>query len=142
LDEETEGQMLLNLGREHPIEKLEKVVNGRELPALSRKIWDVHLDDTVRRYIVRLVSATRSHKDLVLGASPRGSHALYRGAQAYAALKGRDYVLPDDVKTLAPLILAHRCLIHPESALRGIQVATLIQRLIKETRLALDESER
>ena len=120
LDEASESQMLLNLGRAHPIESLTQVVDGHELPKLARQVWDVHVDDTVRDYIVRLTFATRRHKDLILGASPRGSHALYRGIQAYAAVQGRDYTLPDDVKKLAPAILSHRCLIHPESALRGI----------------------
>ncbi len=138
LDEETESQMLLNLGREHPIERLQPVVTGEELPALARSVWDVHVDDTVRRYIVRLVAATRQHKDMIVGASPRGSHALYRGSQAYAAVQGRDYVLPDDVKKLAPRILSHRCLLHPESALRGIQIGDILQRLIKETPLELE----
>lgn len=138
LDEETEGQMLLNLGREHPIERLQAVVVGEELPALARRVWDVHVDDTVRRYIVRLVAATRQHKDLIIGASPRGSHALYRGSQAYAAMQGRDYVLPDDVKKLVPRILSHRCLLHPESALRGVQIADILQRLIRETPLELE----
>lgn len=138
LDEETEGQMLLNLGREHPIERLQAVVVGEELPALARRVWDVHVDDTVRRYIVRLVAATRQHKDLIIGASPRGSHALYRGSQAYAAMQGRDYVLPDDVKKLVPRILSHRCLLYPESALRGVQIADILQRLIRETPLELE----
>ena len=138
LDEEMEGQMLLNLGREHPIERLQPVVAGEELPALAQTVWDVHVDDTVRRYIVRLVVATRQHKDLILGASPRGSHALYRGSQAYAAVQGRDYVLPDDVKKLVPRILSHRCLLHPESALRGIQIGDILQRLIKDTPLELE----
>jgi MoxR-like ATPase len=143
LDEATESQMLLNLGREHPIEGLKQVVEGRELGtsllAFSRQLYDVHIDDTVREYIVRLVSATRQHKDLVLGASPRGSHALYRGSQAYAAMQGRDFVLPDDVKRLAPLILAHRCLIHPESALRGRTVTDIVADLVKNTPLKLSE---
>lgn len=137
LDEETEGQMLLNLGREHPIERLQAVVDGRELPDLARQVWNVHVDDTVRRYIVRLTAGTRKHRDLIVGASPRGSHALYRGSQAYAGIHGRDYVLPDDVKKLVPLILAHRCLVHPESALRGVLINDILKRLIKETPLDL-----
>jgi MoxR-like ATPase len=138
LDEAGESQMLLNLGRSHPIEDLEQVVNGSDVPELARRIWDVHVDDTVRHYVVRLVFATRRAPDLILGASPRGSHALYRGSQAYAALRGRDYVLPDDVKTLAPLILAHRCLVHPESALRGITVQKILERVLAETPLDIE----
>jgi MoxR-like ATPase len=138
LDEAGESQMLLNLGRSHPIEGLGQVVNGREVPDLARRVWDVHVDDTVRHYVVRLVFATRRAPDLILGASPRGSHALYRGSQAYAALHGRDYVLPDDVKTLAPLILGHRCLVHPESALRGVTVHNIVERVLEETSLDIE----
>jgi MoxR-like ATPase len=141
LDEASENQMLVNLGGQHPIELLEAVVDGAELPALSRLVWEVHVDETVREYIVRLVNATRHHRDLVLGSSPRGSHALYRASQALAAIAGRDYVLPDDVKQLAPRVLGHRCIVHPESALRGIQVENILDRLIRETPLKIGELE-
>jgi MoxR-like ATPase len=141
LDEASESQMLLNLGRAHPIEALTQVVDGHELPMLGRRVWDVHVDDTVRDYIVRLTFATRRHKDLILGASPRGSHALYRGIQAYAAVQGRDYTLPDDVKKLAPAILSHRCLIHPESALRGYTQVGILKDIMEATPLDIGELE-
>ncbi|MCA9922553.1 MAG: AAA family ATPase, partial [Anaerolineales bacterium] len=141
LDKATEGQMLLNLGGVHPIETIAQVVDGSRLPELAQQVWTVHVDDTVRDYIVRLVFATRDHKDLVLGASPRGSHALYRGIQAYAAVNGRDYTLPDDVKKLAPVILSHRCLIHPESALRGITTTRIITDIIANTPLDIGDLE-
>jgi len=139
LDVETESQMLLNLGREHPIEKLEQQVDGRIVPELAQQVWDVHVDNTVRDYIVRIVAATREHTDLLLGASPRGSYALYRGGQAFAAVRGREYVLPDDVKRLAPAILAHRCIVHPESALRGVRVRQIIDEVVEETELDIGE---
>ena len=139
LDEASESQMLLNLGRAHPIESLTQVVDGNELPRLARQVWEVHVDDTVRDYIVRLTFATRRHKDLILGASPRGSHALYRGIQAYAAVQGRDYTLPDDVKKLAPTILSHRCLIHPESALRGYTQVGILKEIMAATPLDIGE---
>jgi hypothetical protein len=104
-------------------------------PGWRGQVWDVHVDDTVRDYIVRLVFATRRHKDLILGASPRGSHALYRGIQAYAAVQGRDFTLPDDVKKLAPAILSHRCLIHPESALRGHTHLGILKEIMQATPL-------
>jgi MoxR-like ATPase len=126
LDPTAEAQMLVNLRRTHPIETLTQVVDGTVVLALAPTIWDIHVDDTVRDYIVRLVNATRRHPDLLLGASPRGSLALYKGGQAWAALHGRDYVLPDDIKLMAPLTLAHRCLVHPESALRGRTSAAII----------------
>ncbi len=140
LDEATESQMLINLGGIHPIEELTEVVDGTRLPELAQRIWQVHVDETIRDYIVRLAFATRAHKDLILGASPRGSHALYRASQAYAALQGRDYVLPDDVKRLALSILSHRCLVHPESALRGITTESLMMNILKETALELRET--
>ncbi len=93
------------------------------------------MDDTVRDYIVRLTAATRDHPDLLLGASQRGSLALYKTGQAWAALHGRDYVLPDDVKYLAPLVLAHRCLVHPESSLRGRTSNVIVAELLEQTPL-------
>ena len=139
LDEATESQMLLNLGGVHPIESLGQVVNGRSIPELAPQIWQVHVDDSLRDYIIKLIFATRQHKDLVLGASPRGSLALYRASQAYAALQNRDYVLPDDVKHLLVPVLAHRCLVHPESALRGITMPTILAGILENTPLDIGE---
>ena len=139
LDEATEEQMLLNLGGVHPIENLGQVVNGRSIPDLSPQIWQVHIDDTIRQYIIKLVFATRNNSDLVLGASPRGSLALYRATQAYAALHGRDYALPDDVKRLAEPVLAHRCLVHPESALRGVTMSKVLANILEATPLNIGE---
>jgi MoxR-like ATPase len=139
LDEENEAQMLLNLGGIHPIENLEPVVNGRSLPELTPQIWQVHIDETLREYIIKLIFATRKHQDLVLGASPRGSLALYRASQAFAALHGRDYVLPDDVKRLIVPILAHRCLVHPESALRGVTMPKILDNILENTPLNIGE---
>jgi MoxR-like ATPase len=139
LDQETESQLLLNLGKAHPITTLGQVVDGNEIPRLAREVWEVHVDETIRNYIVRLVFATRSHKDLLLGASPRGSHALYRTIQAYAAMKGRDYTLPDDVKRLATAVLAHRCIVHPESALRGVTIANILNTILDETPLEIGD---
>ena len=139
LDPAAESQMLVNLEGEHPIVALQPVVDGHELPILAREVWAVHVDETVRDYIVQIVFATRNHPDLLLGASPRGSHALYRGSQAYAALHGRDYVLPDDVKALAESILSHRCILYPESALRGKNVPAILQEIIASVPLEIGE---
>lgn len=139
LSAEQENHLLLHLQRQHPIESLQPVVDGRLVPQLSEQVWEVHVDDTVRDYIVRLVQATRQHPDLLLGASHRGSLALYKTAQALAALRGRNYVLPDDVKLLAPLALAHRCIVHPESALRGRTAAAVIRDLLEQVALDLGE---
>ena len=135
-----ESQMLVNLRRQHPIEALSPVVDGADAPALAQQVWEVHVDETVRDYIVRLVNATREHADLLLGASPRGSLALYKTSQAWAAIHGRDYVLPDDVKRLAPLSLAHRCLVHPESALRGRTAVGILAELLNQVPLDLGKA--
>ena len=133
--EEEEQQILVNLRRRHPIESLSQVVDGKELLTIQPQVWEVTLDDTVREYIVRLVQRTRQHYDMALGASPRGSLGLYRASQALAAIRGRDYVLPDDVKYLAPHVLGHRLIVKPESALRGRNAGTILRNLIDETHL-------
>ncbi len=139
LDPASESQMLLNLGGEHPIESLRPVVDGRQLPQLARQVWEVHVDETLREYIVRLVFATRGHRDLLLGASPRGSYALFRGAQAYALLQGREYVIPEDVRHLATAVLGHRCIVSPESALRGVDIERVMAAVLEETPLEIGE---
>jgi MoxR-like ATPase len=139
---EDEQQILINLRRVHPIETIGQVVDGNILPSLQSQVWDVTVDETVRAYIVRLVRATREHYDLALGASPRGSLGLYKAAQAWAAIHGRDYVLPDDVKKLAPFVLGHRLIIKPESALRGRNAMTVLSNILEETRLDIGELEK
>jgi MoxR-like ATPase len=141
LEPAIESQMLFNLRQRHPIETLEPAVDGTQVPALAQQVWDVHVDDTIRDYIVRLVNATRKHADLILGASPRGSLALYRAAQAWAALHGRDYVLPDDVKRLAPLALPHRCIVQPESGLRGCTTVDVVAGLLQQVPLDIGKAD-
>ena len=134
-----ERQILLNLRRVHPIEKLEQVVDGELLLRLQRRVWEVHVDETVQDYIVRLVHATREHPDLALGASPRGSLALFKTAQALAAIRGREYVLPDDVKLLVSLTLSHRLIIKPESALRGKTARRVLSEMVDRIELDIGE---
>ncbi len=134
---EDEARILLNLQREHPITTIGQVVEGSLLVDLTHAVWEVHVDDTVRDYVLRLVHATRSHSDLALGASPRGSLALFKTAQALAALRGRDYVIPDDVKALAVPALAHRLIVRPESALRGYTAVSIRSGLLQSTALDL-----
>jgi MoxR-like ATPase len=136
-DDET--QMLRNLKKQHPIETVGQVVNGTELLNLHDAVTDVHLDESLERYILNIVRATRSHSDVALGASPRGSLALYKTAQALAALRSRDYVIPDDVKTLVPLTLAHRLIVKPESQLRGRTAETILAEILERTELDIGE---
>jgi MoxR-like ATPase len=136
-----EGRILRRLQREHPIESLGCVVEAEALPELARQVWEVHVDETVEDYIVRLIQATRQHPDLTLGASPRGSLALFKTSQALAALRGRDYVLPDDVKTMVPLTLTHRLLLKSESALRGRTASWVVKDILEKVELALTSGE-
>jgi len=136
---EEEEQILINLRRIHPIEKIGQVVDAEELLALQSDVWDVTVDETVLNYVVRLVRATRDHRDLILGASPRGSLGLYKASQALAAIRGRDFVLPDEVKLLAPSVLGHRLIVRPESALRGRNAQTMLENLLEEVKLDIGE---
>lgn len=132
-----ERQILTNLWREHPITKISKVVDGQELSALQKRVWDVNVDSTLQEYIVDLAEATRRHPDLSLGVSPRGTLALLKGAQALAALRGRDYVVPEDIKTLVPLTLAHRLILKPEAELRGRSARSILEDILENTTLDL-----
>ena len=132
-----ERQILTNLRREHPITKIGKVVDGQDLTALQKRVWDVNVDSTLQDYIVDLAEATRRHPDLSLGVSPRGSLALLKGAQALAAIRGRDYVTPEDIKTLVPLTLAHRLILKPEADLRGRTAETILEDILEKTALDL-----
>ncbi|HOG46169.1 MAG TPA: MoxR family ATPase [Anaerolineae bacterium] len=134
-----ERQVVTNLRRRHPIESLRQVVEGRLVPELQQQVWEVHVDDTVQDYILRLVQASRRHPDLALGASPRGSLALFKAAQTLAAVSGRDYALPDDVKRLAQPVLEHRFIVSPESSLRGRTAQWVMDDILRETPLDIGE---
>ena len=101
-----------------------------ELREMQAAVREIYVDASVAEYIVRLVNATRTHPDIYLGASPRGSIALYRAGQARAALLGRDYVIPDDVKTLAGPALAHRLIIKTSSSIREVDAETVVRELL------------
>ncbi len=134
-----EIQIIRNLRKQHPIDALGQVASAGELLALADQISDVHVDESLERYILALVRATRVHPDVALGASTRGSLALYKTAQALAALRGRDYAIPDDVKTLAPLTLGHRLIIKAESQLRGRTATAILDEILEKTPLDIGE---
>ena len=114
----------------HPLDELEEVCSNDELRAMQAAVREVYVDGSVSDYIVRLVNGTRSHADVYLGASPRGSLALYRASQAYAGLLGRDYVIPDDVKALAEPTLAHRLIIKTSATIHDVQPAQIVRELL------------
>jgi len=139
----TEGeeiQILRNLRKRHPIERVEQVVDGSEVNRLWDLVTDTHVDESLERYIVGIVGATRAHGDLAVGASPRGSLGLYKTSQALAAVRGRDYVLPDDVKEMAPLALPHRLVVKPESQLRGRTPESILQDILQRIELDLGQA--
>jgi MoxR-like ATPase len=137
--QEDEAQILLDQRKGHPIDHIEKVVDGKELLELRDAVTSVHVDASLLQYILAIVGATRSHSEIALGASPRGSLALYKASQALAAVRGRDYVQPDDIKLLAPLALAHRLIIRPESQLRGRTAERVLDEILSETPLELED---
>jgi MoxR-like ATPase len=116
--------------RHHPVDDVEEVCSVDELRQMQAAVREVYVDPSVADYIVRLVGATRTHPDVYLGASPRGSIALYRAGQALAGLMGRDYVLPDDVKALAEAALAHRLIIKTSSSIHDIQSSQVVAELL------------
>lgn len=116
--------------RVHPLDDLAEVLSLQDLREMQAAVRDIYVDPTVAEYIVRLVGATRSHPDVYLGASPRGSIALYRAGQAMAGLLGRDYVLPDDIKALAEPALGHRLIIKTSSSIHEVQAGQVVRELL------------
>jgi MoxR-like ATPase len=116
--------------RVHPIEAVQQVLGVEELRLMQSAIKEVYVDQAVAEYIVRLVTATREHPDVYLGASPRGSINLYRAAQAFAAMEGRDYVIPDDVKALAVAVLAHRLIVKSQASLREVDPDRIVREIL------------
>jgi MoxR-like ATPase len=117
----------------HPIADLQQVVSAAELVQAQRAVRTVYVDDLVKSYIVDLVTMTRDHPDIYLGASPRGSLALFSTARAWAALNGRDYVLPDDVKYLAEPALAHRLIVSPSARIKNVTARQVIEDALRHT---------
>lgn len=128
-----EIDILNQQARRHPIESLEQVVSIEELMAAQEAVKDIYIDDAIKEYIVDLVTVTRDHPDVYLGASPRGSLALFRAARAWAAISGRDFVLPDDVKLLAEPTLAHRLIVSPSARIKNVDTRNVIEDALTHT---------
>jgi MoxR-like ATPase len=115
---------------EHPLNGLQQIVTVEELLEAQRAVRTVYLNNDIKAYIVNLVTASRQHPDVYLGASPRGALALYRGAQANAAIAGRDYVIPDDLKALTEPTLAHRIIVGPNARIREISASSIVHSIL------------
>ena len=115
----------------HPIEDIGQVIDVSELLETHREVRRIHVDPLLRGYMVDLVGATRTHADVYLGASPRGSLSLFRTAQAAALLAGRDYVIPDDVKMLVEPVLGHRVIMNPAARVRNVQSGAVLREVLQ-----------
>ena len=114
----------------HPIDKLEQVISVEELLEAQAAVRQIHADPSIKAYLVEIVTQTRKHPDVYLGASPRGSLALFRSAQARAALHGRDYLIPDDIKALADAALAHRVIVGPAARIKDVSTRSVIRDIL------------
>ncbi len=129
---EEEGKMLLRLQHGHPIDDLPAVVPAADILACQEAVRAIHVDDKVRRYVLEIIQGTRQHEDILLGGSPRASIALFRTAQALAAMAGRNFVMPDDVKRMVQPVLGHRIILRPESRLRKVTTTALLQEIVSD----------
>src|SRR5262249_15992367 len=129
---EEEAKMLQRLQLGHPIDDLPGVADAAEMGGCQEGMREIHIDDKVRKYLLEIVHATREHSDVHLGGSPRASIALFRTAQAMAAVNGRDFVLPDDVKRMMMPVLGHRLILKPESRLRKITPAAIVNQVLTD----------
>jgi MoxR-like ATPase len=118
--------------RHHPIEQLQQVLDLAELRQMQAAVKEIYVDQAVAEYIVRVTGATREHPDVYLGASPRGSINLYRAGQALAAIDGRDFVIPDDIKQLAVAVLGHRLIVKSQASLREVDPDGIVREILAQ----------
>jgi MoxR-like ATPase len=134
-DAMSEINILSNQQEEHPLERISQVVDGDKIHAAQQAVRQVYVDNKIKEYIVEIVRATREHADVYLGASPRGSLALYHTAQASAAVDGRDYVIPDDVKALVEPTLSHRLIISPAARIKNVEARAILKSVLSTVRV-------
>ncbi len=129
---EEELRMLELLQHRHPVDGLRAVATADEIASAQNVIRQIHVDPRVRQYLLQIVSETRSHQDIALGGSPRATIALFRCSQAMAAILGRSYVLPDDIKKIVAPVMNHRVIVRPESRLRKVTAEKVIEEIVGE----------
>lgn len=128
---EEEIEVLRRAEKTTPIEQIEAVLTVEQLVSLQQQVRDVHVEDNIKEYIVSLSQNTRYHEKVYLGVSPRASIALMRASQAYAFMKGRSYVLPDDVQYLAKFVFGHRIILKPEARYEGVTEEQVIENVVR-----------
>jgi MoxR-like ATPase len=129
-DKDKEVEILDSQQYQHPITGIDQVVDEAELLAVQESLKEIYVDPLIKSYIVEIVSQTRRHPEIYLGASPRGSLTLYRTAQAFAAVRGRDYVIPDEIKALAPAALAHRMIVSPAARIKDVSSEAVLSDIL------------
>ena len=137
-DAADESAMLVRFERDDPLEALEPVVMPDEILTMQADVRQVRVEQSVRQYVVDVCRATRRHDDILLGASPRATMALYRTCQARAAIAGRDFVLPDDVKALSAHVLTHRLVVNPQTRLRGRAPEDVVREVVNTVRVPVE----
>ena len=137
-DAADESAMLIRFERDDPLETLAPVVSPEEIMAMQADVRQVRVEQSVRQYVVDVCRATRLHDDILLGASPRATMALYRTCQARAAIDGRDFVLPDDVKALSAHVLTHRLVVNPQTRLRGRTPEDVVREVVNTVRVPVE----
>ncbi len=129
-DEAQENDILLRFERSDPLETVQPVVEPEDILEMQEAVQEIRVEASVRQYVVHVCRTTRLHEDIELGASPRATMALYRTCQALAAIRGRTFVIPDDVKEMAPHVLTHRLIINPQTRLRGRRPEDVIREIV------------
>jgi MoxR-like ATPase len=132
-----EINMLNSQQKSHPINNIEAVSNEEEIKESKNEIKDITVSDEVKNYIIRIINKTRNHKDIRVGASPRGSLALMKLSKSFAAIKNRDFVIPDDIKEISEYVLSHRIILNPEAKIKGVKQREVIRRIVDEIRVVV-----
>lgn len=132
-----ELDLLDRTSRNHPIEEIEAVITKEELLSVQDEVKNVYIDNSIQHYIISLVTKTREDSKIYLGVSPRGSIALMKAAKAYAYVFGRDYVIPDDVKFLAPYVMSHRVILTTEAKYEGLTSEDIVDHIVKTTSIPI-----
>jgi MoxR-like ATPase len=139
-DESGENDILLRFEHEDPLQTLEQVVEPEEILQLQEEVREIKVEDSVRHYLVHVCRATRTHEDIALGASPRATMALYRTCQARAAIMGRAFVIPDDIKIMAPYVITHRLVLNPQTRLRGRTAEDVLREVVETVAVPVESA--
>ena len=138
-DEGEEAQILLRFGKDDPLKDLKPVSKPEEVQEMQELRKQVRIEDTLLSYAVNVARATREHGEILLGASPRATLGLYQMAQAWAAIAGREFVVPDDIKLMAPYVLTHRLILAPQAQLRGREAQDLVADIVEQVPVPVED---